>query len=60
MFEYLFKNNDFLLIIYLGLMVPGARVEAKDFSEQWYAARIMEVDHEELEVLIHYDNWSQR
>ncbi|CAG9136414.1 unnamed protein product [Plutella xylostella] len=34
----------------------GSRVEAKDFSELWYPAHIAEVDYDEMEVLVHYDN----
>ncbi|XP_077294797.1 uncharacterized protein LOC143917202 isoform X1 [Arctopsyche grandis] len=43
-----------------GMLVQGSRVEAKDFNDMWYPARVVEVDHDEMEVLIHYDNWSQR
>ncbi|XP_034934323.1 uncharacterized protein MBD-R2 [Chelonus insularis] len=39
---------------------PGARLEAKDFNEKWYAARIVETDWVEREVLIHFDKWSSR
>ncbi|CAH0722904.1 unnamed protein product, partial [Brenthis ino] len=34
----------------------GSKVEAKDFSEFWYAAKIIEVDYDEMEVLVHYEN----
>lgn len=38
----------------------GSRVEAKDFSELWYPANIVEVDYEEMEVLVRYDNPSKK
>lgn len=34
----------------------GSKVEAKDFSESWHPAEIMEVDYDEMEVLVHYEN----
>lgn len=37
-------------------LTVGSKVEAKDFSEFWYAAEIIEVDYDEMEVLVHYDN----
>ncbi|XP_023288826.1 PHD finger protein 20-like protein 1 isoform X2 [Orussus abietinus] len=39
---------------------PGAKIEAKDFSEKWYSARVVETDWVEREVLIHFDKWSSR
>ncbi|XP_057336685.1 PHD finger protein 20 isoform X3 [Microplitis mediator] len=45
----------------LGLkFYPGAKLEAKDFNEKWYAARVVETDWAEREVLIHFDKWSSR
>ncbi|CAG9782743.1 unnamed protein product [Diatraea saccharalis] len=38
----------------------GSKVEARDFGEDWYPAKIMEVDYEEMEVLVHYENSSKR
>ncbi|XP_076246985.1 PHD finger protein MBD-R2 isoform X3 [Calliopsis andreniformis] len=44
-----------------GLMFfPGAKLEAKDFNEKWYSAKVVETDWEEREVLIHFDKWSSR
>lgn len=40
--------------------VPGSKLEAKDFNEKWYAARVVETDWIEREVLIHFDKWSTR
>ncbi|XP_039765532.1 uncharacterized protein LOC120637666 isoform X2 [Pararge aegeria] len=34
----------------------GSKVKAKDFSESWYPAEIVEVDYDEMEVLVHYEN----
>lgn len=34
---------------------PGTRVEAQDFFEVWHHAKVMEVDNEEKEVLIHFE-----
>lgn len=36
-------------------LTVGSKVEAKDFSEEWYAAEIAEVDFDEMEVLVHYE-----
>uniref|UniRef100_A0A2A4KA81 MBD domain-containing protein n=1 Tax=Heliothis virescens TaxID=7102 RepID=A0A2A4KA81_HELVI len=33
----------------------GSKVEAKDFSDEWHPAEIMEVDYEDMEVLVHYE-----
>ncbi|KAJ8664725.1 hypothetical protein QAD02_006387 [Eretmocerus hayati] len=40
--------------------IPGSKLEAKDFNDMWYSARIVETDWLEREVLIHFDNWSSR
>ncbi|XP_036150308.1 PHD finger protein 20-like [Monomorium pharaonis] len=39
---------------------PGAKLEAKDFSEKWYSAKVVEADWDEREVLIHFDKWNSR
>ncbi|XP_015118387.1 PHD finger protein 20-like protein 1 isoform X2 [Diachasma alloeum] len=39
---------------------PGAKLEAKDFNDQWYAARVVETDWVDREVLIHFDKWNSR
>lgn len=36
-------------------LTVGSKVEAKDFSDFWYSAEIIEVDYDEMEVLLHYD-----
>ncbi|XP_016841145.1 PHD finger protein 20 [Nasonia vitripennis] len=38
----------------------GDKLEAKDFNEKWYSARVVETDWVEREVLIHFDKWSSR
>lgn len=39
---------------------PGDKLEAKDFNEKWYSAKVVETDWVEREVLIHFDKWSSR
>ncbi|KAL0109349.1 hypothetical protein PUN28_014432 [Cardiocondyla obscurior] len=39
---------------------PGAKLEAKDFNDQWYSAKVVETDWVDREVLIHFDKWSSR
>ncbi|OWR46297.1 putative phd finger domain protein [Danaus plexippus plexippus] len=34
----------------------GSKVEAKDYGEFWHSAQIVEVDYDEMEVLVHYEN----
>lgn len=38
----------------------NARIEALDFNNEWYPAKIVEVDYEENEVLIHFVNYSNK
>lgn len=38
----------------------GSKVEAKDFEESWHPAEIIEVDYDEMEVLVHYENSSKK
>ncbi|KPJ17781.1 PHD finger protein 20-like protein 1 [Papilio machaon] len=38
----------------------GSKVEAKDFEEFWHQAEIIEVDYDEMEVLVHYENDSKK
>ncbi|XP_049887708.1 PHD finger protein 20 isoform X2 [Pectinophora gossypiella] len=38
----------------------GSKVEAKDFTELWHTAQITEVDYDEMEVLVHYDDATKR
>ncbi|XP_050350040.1 PHD finger protein 20 isoform X2 [Nymphalis io] len=38
----------------------GSKVEVKDFGEIWYAAEIVEVDYDEMEVLVHYNPVSNK
>ncbi|XP_066583660.1 PHD finger protein 20-like protein 1 isoform X2 [Prorops nasuta] len=39
---------------------PGAKLEAKDFNDKWYSAKVVETDWAEREVLIHFDKLSSR
>uniref|UniRef100_A0A6E8VPR2 MBD domain-containing protein n=1 Tax=Anopheles coluzzii TaxID=1518534 RepID=A0A6E8VPR2_ANOCL len=34
---------------------PGSKIEAQDFSGTWHAAKVVEVDTEEREVLVQFD-----
>lgn len=38
----------------------NARIEALDFNEMWFPARIIEIDYEENEVLIHFEKYSSK
>ncbi|XP_064652350.1 PHD finger protein 20-like protein 1 isoform X2 [Lineus longissimus] len=38
----------------------NARVEAMDFLEKWYPAKIVEMDEDDLTILIHFEGWNQR
>lgn len=40
--------------------VPGALIEARDFADNWFPSKIVEVDAEGREVLVHFQNWSSR
>lgn len=37
------------------LFIPGAEIEAQDFKGVWHPAQVLEVDHVDREVLIHFD-----
>ncbi|CAC5394264.1 PHF20 [Mytilus coruscus] len=38
----------------------GEKIEAMDFIEKWYPAKIIEIDEEDMAVLIHFEGWNQR
>ena len=40
--------------------VPGSMLEARDFNNKWFPAKVVEVDLEDREVLVHFQNWSSR
>lgn len=40
--------------------IPGTRLEAKDYLDKWYPARVHDVDFEDCTVLIHFEGWNQR
>lgn len=44
------KKKDFV-----SKLASGMKVEAQDFNELWHNAKIMEVDHSEKEVLVHFE-----
>lgn len=37
-------------------LVPGSRVEAKNFNGEWTTARVVEVDNDENEILIQFES----
>ena len=39
---------------------PGSLIEARDFADNWFPSKIVEVDAEGGEVLVHFQNWSSR
>ncbi|XP_046459189.1 PHD finger protein 20-like isoform X2 [Daphnia pulex] len=40
--------------------VPGSLLEARDFANNWFPSKVVEVDDEGREVLVHFQNWSSR
>ncbi|PIK32973.1 hypothetical protein BSL78_30215, partial [Apostichopus japonicus] len=41
--------------------VPGFKLEAMDFCQnKWYLAKVVQVDEDEQQVLIHFDKWNSR
>lgn len=44
------KKKDFV-----SKLAPGVKLEAQDFNEVWHHAKVMEVDHGEKEVLVHFE-----
>ena len=48
------------LITDLSQVEVGMRLEAKDKYGKWYAAKVVELDEKDKEVLIHFDRWSSR
>ncbi|CAG9859535.1 unnamed protein product [Phyllotreta striolata] len=38
----------------------NSKLEVLDFKNKWYPAKIVEIDYEENEVLIHFDNFSTK
>jgi len=40
--------------------VPGFPLEVRDFSNKWFPAKVVEVDWEGRDVLVHFHNWSSR
>ena len=49
------NSNKFNTTDPASLFVPGARIEAQDFNEIWHHAKVVEVDSDEREVLIHFE-----
>jgi PHD finger protein 20 len=40
--------------------VVGSLLEARDFNNEWFSAKVVEVDCDEREVLVHFQKWSSR
>jgi len=40
--------------------VPGSLLEARDFADNWFLSKVVEVDVDGREVLVHFQNWSSR
>ena len=40
--------------------VPGSMLEARDFADNWFLSKVVEVDNDGREVLVHFQNWSSR
>uniref|UniRef100_U5ET92 Putative mbd-r2 n=1 Tax=Corethrella appendiculata TaxID=1370023 RepID=U5ET92_9DIPT len=38
------------------MYLPGTEIEAEDFNSKWHKARVIEVDSEDREYLIHFEN----
>ncbi|ELT97191.1 hypothetical protein CAPTEDRAFT_222293 [Capitella teleta] len=38
----------------------GARIEARDFLDKWYQAKINDIDDKDQTVLVHFDGWNTR
>ncbi|XP_018418580.1 PREDICTED: PHD finger protein 20-like protein 1 [Nanorana parkeri] len=38
----------------------GARLEAQDYLQKWYPAKIEKMDYEEGKMLVHFERWSSR
>ncbi|KAK3095742.1 hypothetical protein FSP39_018426 [Pinctada imbricata] len=38
----------------------GERVEAMDFMNKWYPAKIVDIEEDEQSVMIHFDGWNSR
>lgn len=57
----LFLNNFICLGTHNTMSLSvGSKVEAKDFENIWHPAEVLEVDYEEMEVLVHYDDYYKR
>lgn len=41
------------------LFVPGAKIEAQGFNEIWHSAKVVEVDADDREVLIHFEKMAK-
>lgn len=42
------------------IFAPNTRIEALDFNQTWSPAKIVEVDYEENEVLVHFEKYSNK
>ena len=39
---------------------PGIKLEVSDYAGKWYPAKVVEVDGDENEILVHFEHWSAR
>lgn len=39
---------------------PGLRLEAMDKYGKWYVAKVVELEENDKEVLVHFERWSSR
>jgi len=39
---------------------PGIKLEVSDYAGKWYPAKVVEVDVDENEILVHFEHWSSR
>lgn len=38
----------------------GEKIEAMDFIQKWYSAKIIDIDEEDIAVLVHFEGWNSR
>ncbi|XP_047145074.1 uncharacterized protein LOC101240546 isoform X2 [Hydra vulgaris] len=41
-------------------IIVGTKLEAKDFSGEWYPARVVKIKSDEKMILVHFERWSSR
>ena len=48
------------LVTSLSELEVGMRLEANDKYGKWYSAKVVELNQEDKEVLVHFERWSSR